>query len=256
MRYLLLTLALTFVNIAHAVTECEIYGDDAISDITNLAVPNCISDDNIFSENDAKRSNPKQAGPICGSCRQKLDARVSITAEDKKRLKKQAYLETMYSEFEKAMTSASVEIVAMRKLFSTGSEFNQSQNKCNPSALSQKMSRCGQEQKDFLSNKNFASRFGATIAEMITGEKASNAILSSSTENQCSLTGQNILSLKPLLLEESITPQLVQKLAALNVSKPEDIWIAVNEGNFGDLFNHHPLFKTLIESPKDFTAFF
>ncbi len=254
----LLFIFLSFSVSVQATSQlCDLFESEALAGLTDLSVPNCLTEENLFQESESSPS----PGPICNQCRNAFNARISIPNDDRLKLKKQAYFDSMYSEFEKAMSTLAVDMVSIRTLYSTGSNFQSSASKCSTNAFEAKVSRCGTIQQDFFKNKHFSDRMASEISNLLTGGPSySPSILQrGANQNQCNITDQNLISLKPLLLEKTITPEQVSFLAGINATNTNDLMRMINAPNKRDLFDlvwHHPLLRSMAENPTEFKSFF
>jgi len=243
---------------AWSVTTCELFDDEeSITNITGSMAPNCISEDNLYSEIESRASSSTDGGVICSTCKDNLTARIEVNAEDKKRLRKQAYIETMLREYKKTMSVLIADLVSVRKLYSTGANYQSAQKKCSARSFEKKIENCGPFAKNFLAGSNLAKEMANEVASLMSAQNISPALLAR-TDNQCSITDQTIISLKPLLLERMITPQIAQTIASWNVATTDELiqkLISLPKP-FDDLIPQHPILKTISANPSDFLTLF
>lgn len=242
---------------AYAVTNCELFDNVELANLTGSMVPNCLTEDNLYSEMESRAASSADGGAICSTCKDSLNSRISISNDDKKRLRKQAYIETMYREYKKTMSVLVTDLVSMRKLYSTGSNYQNAQTKCSAQNFEKKIQSCGSFAKEFLKNSNLAKEISNELASLMSSQNLTPSLLAR-TENKCSISDQSIISLKPLLLERIITPQIVQTISKLKISDVDNLWqqIAALPAPFPDLIKQHPILKTLSANPADFLGVF
>lgn len=253
-----LTLIILFSFSANAVVTCDLSDSNQFADLTSISVPNCLNDNNLFEETDSQSASPPQQGPICSTCRQNLNARVNITDPDRLKLKQKAYFDTMYSELEKTMSTLMVDMVSMRKLYSTGSQFNKSINKCDSQKLIRQLQNCGSEAKKLFEGKDFQARLSNELASILAQNPSRDESIfkRDPSLNQCSISDQQIIRISPRLLESAISPEIIRRIANSTPTSQDNIWEILGNDPMFDLMKHHPILKSLSHNPTQFVNFF
>ncbi len=257
MKHLYLIIILS-INSSWAVTQCELFDNEQLQNLTTLSIPNCLTEDNIYNELES-RSASSSGGVICGTCKDQLTARVQIGNEDKIRIRKQAYLETMLSEYKKTMSKLITDMISIRKLYTTGSSFNSSQTKCSAQNFQRKIQACSPFVKSFFEQNKISQLIPNEIASLLSNSQINPSLLDRSSPNQCSITDEQIISLKPLLLDRAMTPQTAQLISNFNPTSKDDLWNLLNDRipeDLLDLIRQNPILTALAEQPSEFINFF
>lgn len=237
--------------------DCDIFNTEIFDNISGVAVKNCLTATNVRNEKRSSQRNPESKSQLCGSCREDLLKRISIPENDKKKLKQEVYIESMYREYEKAMTSLMIDTVSIRKLYSTGSNFSKSKSKCSPNEFNKRINTCNSYQKDFLKGKDLFGKLSLELANILSPNPLEAGGILDRPKNSCGISDQDIIMLKPLLFENSLTPEIVKKILSTNVSA-----ISVDEFRYSlgaelnELIKHHPLLSSLSKNPKELIEFF
>lgn len=256
MIYLVL---LFFSGIAPAVELCDFFTDEEMRNILNVSIPNCFTAENLEEERFQQDSSPPQAGPICGNCRSQLLARASMSSQDMKKIRQQAYFSAMSNEYKKAMTSLMIDMVALRKTFSSP-PMSKAGEKCNSQNLQRMIDRrCTGSAKSFLSDSGIHTSLGNELAQILAPSpiQAQGTFVRPQRENSCGISPETIFSLRPLLLTEYITPEVVNSFSQGSATTKEELLLELmNNDEVYSLLKSHPTLKSLTESPSDFYAFF
>lgn len=241
-------IALLFLSTAEAVELCDILEQPEITNITSLGVRNCIEENKLFEESD----DPGQ-GPICQTCRR---SSFSISDSDRKKLKQEAYIKEMASEYKKAMAVLLLDLVALRKMNSTNGVFTDSIRSCSANNLNNRLSGCGQEQRRILNEMNFSQLIPNELASLLNQNPQSDGglLTRNPQDNQCSISDQTISRLTPLVLENTITPDFVEQIASVTVLSSDAIFESLGS-NIG-LFKNHPILMAMTKEPARLINFF
>lgn len=244
-------------------SNCNLIEISELNDHFKIISANCLSERNLEEEYFAQSSSPAEVGPVCGKCKDNLNSLFPVTNEDKKRLRKQAYFDGMYLEYKKAMSALTVDMVSTRTLFSTGSDYLNSSKSCSATVFQEKINKsCTKDQKAFFERTNFSSEIAGEIAALLSTntDKSSGILDRSNSTNSCNISDQSILRLKPRLLEESITPEFVNKIANSKATTVDQIHILMNTDDVDavlyQLLLQHPILRSMAEDPKAFISFF
>ena len=255
MIYLLILLSISINSFATS-ELCDFLNEGTISALTETQVPNCLTEDNIYNETDMAVNNTIGTKPICDTCRPQFNAKSAISEKERKAIRKKAYLDSMYSEFEKAMVSLVGEAISLRQMYSTGSTFSDSIKACSATDLTAKMSGCDEETKKLFAEKNYNGRMANEIAATLDSSSGIQGILDrSSNSNQCPITDQAIINLTPRLLEESISFSDIQRFASLTNVNEADLLLQLG-GNLENQIKGHPILRNLVKTPSKFIGFF
>lgn len=248
-----LLLCIFLCSQANAAELCDLLENKEINLISSLAIQNCIDDQRLFDEGESEGE-----GPICTDCRTDLKRKVNLTEEELTNLKKTAYIKEMQSEFKKAMSKLLIDMVSVRKLYSTNSAFNDSAKSCSFTQIKSKLSSCGSFQKDYLKQSGFEQMIPNELAALLDNRpsESSGILARDPSLNSCSISDQSIIRLAPLVVEESLTPDLVQKISSLkNITNMDSIFgnLAAAES---EMLRNHPLLMSIAKEPTKLIDFF
>ncbi len=252
----ILILSLISISAISSTDLCDLLNDETISAITSSRIPNCLTEEKIYLETDMATNNTVGVRPICETCRPNFNARSAINNDERNEIKKRAYFDSMYSEFEKAMVSLLGESIALRQLDSTGSKFDKSIKACNANDISSKMQSCDDGTKELFQSKNYNTRMANEIVATISLNSGVNGILErNQNNNQCPITDQMIVNLTPRLLEESITLEQITRISSLNPSNQDALFDQLG-GDLANLIRNHPVLRNLAKNPTSFINLF
>lgn len=256
-------LFLLIFSFAVAEDDCGPIDISAFKNITDISIPNCLTRSTLDEELFTQETN--ESGPICGDCREQLSARVPASADERKSIKRKAYVNGMANEYKKAMAGLLVDMVSLRKLYSTGSEYRNSTQKCSTSFLQNKInSKCNSTEKSLISESRIDESIANELASLLgtTNRTPPFLIDRSESTNSCGISDQEILSLKPAILKDFITPEYVQYVSNLSVQSTEALWDKISTDvsdqfkTITDIVKVHPILKSLASDPRQFIDFF
>lgn len=239
-----------------------------ISDLTNATTirncnkPSLLRVDFNTSSRGRSRASQTQQVTVCNECRSDFSRNVGsnpITDRELRNLKQNAYIDILHNEMEKILSSTMVDIVALRENYETGSKFNSAKSKCSYEAFETKVNQnCGSKKTNIL-NRDLKGKLTSELVALLSPvPHRVKGILNRGNQNQCNISDQEILSLKPRVLEASISPELALKISSYNFSNTNDLLRQLEEdsGASSLLFKSHPLFGALIKEPRKFIDFF
>lgn len=260
---------LLFTSIAIAEEECPPEQQESISTITALGVPNCIDPDKITSEidlaigalNRQKANEPtvSTAGPVCKTCQDQFKSRLpsSPAILDKK---KSAAFAASYKELEKSLSSIVVDMVGLRKTWSTNSNFNNSVQACDTKKIESELRKCNSPFLNEFKGKGLSGRLANEVASLVSNNsKGVSGILDRSGDtSSCQISDEAILNLKPRLFEEMITPDIVRKISGVKGSSTSELQANLHTAlsvNY-EIIEKHPVLRELVKEPRLFLQTF
>jgi len=266
---ILFALILPFTTFADSGQTNSFPGDDldcidsfsSLNDLTSLSIKNCFNSEKLKEEIKAQSKIKKgKVGierPLCDECRTEFLKR--FPASDKiKSANKTAYIETVTREIEKSISSTLGEIVSLRNLYSVG-KFEKAIISCSTEKFKNKLALCGV-------NIDLSSKVADELASLIRkkNDKKNSGLLNRGKDDYvCPISDQEILTLKPLVLEKMITPEMVMALSELKSRDELELENEIRErfenskyGDFTLLIRDHPILSSLKSDPLKFVSFF
>ena len=247
-----LLIVILFTQSAFSSELCDVLENPAITNITSLGIQNCIDENKLFDESE----NPG-SGPICRNCRNTNSPLISMSDNDRKKLKQEAFVKEMASEFQKAMATLLLDLAALRKMNSTNASFSESIDKCSSASLNSKLSSCGETQKNILAEMRFDQMIPNEIANLLSKNPSDlgGLLTRDSKKNECSISDEEISQLAPLVLEKHINPDFVNRIASVEIATMDEIFDAVGPESIGQL-KAHPILMALGKDPAKLIKFF
>ena len=269
MKYLLVIFLLS-INAYSQQPICDENGNPIVQFANDISLPNCLQSkylDPAINENNVES--------LCNECKTKFQNRYDKTIGEIPKPEKQAkFIEGAFNEYKKQLTESLIESLKLRSLRPTGSKFSKSINSCKMKSTADFTNGCKSKAAlDFLKSDTFLKGFSDSIqtelAKMLSEKSdfSPTRTLLKRNNPSCFIPEKDILFLSVSATEESLSPQLINALGALDPKKYnslDEILLdesvsALYAGDVSELIDSlksHPLIAEKFNSPASLISFF
>lgn len=267
----ILILLSLFCSIAIAsVEDCETQDNaEAKSLAKSLSLPNCFNESSIIEVKNQDTEN------VCNTCKSKFETIYGKKIVKPAKNKLQAdFLDSAAEEYKKNIINNILFTLKMRALPSTGDTFSKASTACKMVNEESFLKNCKSESaKSILRDKKiFASIQDSVrkeLAKIVSTSDTYNpqGTLLTRPQPACFIPEKDILFLSSATIEEAFSPDLINYLSSIDVSKFKSIDDLFNSpelkahytGEIDELTNSlkkHPYLSQIANNPSEFSSFF
>ena len=260
-----------FCSIAFAsVEDCETQENNEAKALANsLSLPNCYNEMAIMEVKNQDTEN------VCDTCKSKFETIYGKKIAKPTKSKIQAdFLESAAEEYKKNIINNIIFTLKMRALPSTGETYAQANAACKMVNEDTFLKSCKSETaKSLLRDKkvlnNIQDSVRKELAKILSTSESykPEGTLLTRTQSSCFIPEKDILYLSSATIEEAFSPDLINYLSSIDVSKFKNINDLFNspqlkahyQGDIEELtqsLKQHPYLSQILNTPSDFTAFF
>ncbi|WPU63843.1 hypothetical protein [Peredibacter starrii] len=265
---ILLIVFLSFSLWASEEEDCETdVSTPAIKMAEELAVPNCITKNNLYK---AKSGSSEE---LCQNCKSKFEKNSNKSIPSFSKTKKQeTFFNSALEEYKKLVTNNLISTARLRALMPTGAKYENSLKSCQPKTSEDFIKGCHSEtaKKLFKNSTLLQSLQRETsneLAKILSKDdyQAPSTLLNRSKAS-CFVPEKDILLIASSNVEEALTPDLIEYFKSPAIEKLGSVEEIFSSDDFISKFGDkselresvvsHPLLAEYFKSPKSIATFF
>lgn len=255
-KNILIFLALSFPVYAFSVEDCEVN--------TGILGKKCLTDEMGKDDLQMLIGSPDALRKFCDSCKSEVNINL-LKSNDGKAEKASAYGKATLDEFQKEITSISLDLMKARSSFKLDFDPSAAIKSCKFDNLKKPTCKLTEQQTKLFEDqkKSIQNATATELANILSGSEKPEGLLTRSVrDNQCSISDKEALYSHTRFIEESMTAELMSALKNLKIPSNKNVASFVADKKLSskfikeiDVLQQHPIFQALLKDSHKLNNF-